>query len=984
MPQHVLSTAIRHALRAWPLAGTSLACLVAIPAAAQNAAPADNDKSQKLETIVVTGSNIRRVDTETASPVLSIDRSAIQKSGKLTLGELVQDLPSIAGGGNAMDGPQVNNGGGTGQQPISLRGLGSARTLMLVNGHRVAFQDANQIPANAVERIDVLTDGASAVYGSDAIAGVVNFIMRSNYQGAEFSTEYGISDHDDGARRGYHLMFGQSTDKGNITAGLNYVKNDAVFAQNREYSKDALYLSYGVVAKGGSSRSATGRVDIPSGSIPGSLKPLGCKSFTLKSQAPGAGGSTSDYRCYIGTDAQGNLVDAYNFQAHGNYDLIPAERTGAFLLGNYKLTESVEAYVQLFHNKYHAGSSQAPVPFDTQTDANISSLNYYNPFAVDFTIGGGARYRERLESVGPRLTTNGITFDQLSTGFKGSFLDSWTWDLNFSYGKRSRLQERLNSVNYAALAGGFGPSYKDASGNIVCGTDPAKGGSGPIAGCTPINIFNQADPATAAALNSAKASYFFHFMQQYREGSIGTSGTIVDLPAGSLSLAAGVSYRKQYENDAVDAPAITQPPDYASCPAGSSLCAAPVQGGFNVKEAYVELLVPIVKDLPFAKVLNLDIGTRFSKYSNFGSTNNWKVALEYRPIDDLLLRATVSKVFRAPSITDIYAGPTTSNPPALDPCNGVTINSDPRIKGNPACRGVPLSADPFITTATSQTVAVATGASFINYPIKPEFGKSYDFGFVYDPQWLPGLSVSADVYRVTLNSLILSAGAGTAAYILQSCYQSYYQQGITQPFCSYINRTTAGDIFYILSPTINVGSLLAKGADASIRYRLPETSFGNFTFNLQASYINKYDITTFRTQHYAGHYDPTFGNYARLRALGGIDWNLGSFSANWQARYVGPITVGYQIPELGPTADNSGLYDQGAIPSFRRGAQVYHNVSFAYHIEPMNTTVRVGIDNVGDKKPPILYQENTGNQNTDVSTYDTVGRFFFGSVTVKF
>ncbi|TLY53014.1 MAG: hypothetical protein E6K53_02355, partial [Gammaproteobacteria bacterium] len=189
---------------------------------AQNAAQPEQ-KSQSLETIVVTGSNIRRVDIETANPVLTIDHAAIQKSGKLTVGDLVQALPSMAG---AATNPNVNNGGGTGASTISLRGLGSTRSLLLINGHRIPtqLQDLNIIPASAVERIEVLNDGSSAVYGSDAVAGVVNIITRSNYQGAEFGADYGITDRDDGQRKAYHAMFGQSTDKGSIMLGLNYNK----------------------------------------------------------------------------------------------------------------------------------------------------------------------------------------------------------------------------------------------------------------------------------------------------------------------------------------------------------------------------------------------------------------------------------------------------------------------------------------------------------------------------------------------------------------------------------------------------------------------------------------------------------------------------------------------------------------------------------------------------------------------------------------
>ncbi len=201
---------------------------------AQNAAPQNNQQPQTLQTIVVTGSHIRRVDLETSNPVVAVSAQQIQQTGKLTLGDVVQQLPVITGG---IENPRVNNGGGSGATLVGLRGLGASRTLVLVDGQRVINNDLNSIPASAVERIEVLTDGASAVYGSDAIGGVINIILKSNYQGAQFSVNYGISDHDDGERKGVNFMFGQSSDKGSILVGVDYNKFDEVLQSQRAYSK---------------------------------------------------------------------------------------------------------------------------------------------------------------------------------------------------------------------------------------------------------------------------------------------------------------------------------------------------------------------------------------------------------------------------------------------------------------------------------------------------------------------------------------------------------------------------------------------------------------------------------------------------------------------------------------------------------------------------------------------------------------------------
>jgi outer membrane receptor protein involved in Fe transport len=974
MPQHVLSTAIRHALRAWPLAGTSLACLVAVPAAAQNAAPAaDNAKSQNLETIVVTGSNIRRVDMETANPVLTIDHAAIEKSGKVTLGDLIQQLPSMAG--NAMN-PNVNNGGGTGASTISLRGLGTQRSLLLINGHRVPFQlqDLNIIPASAVERIEVLSDGSSAVYGSDAVAGVVNIITRNNYQGAEIGVDYGISDHDDGQRRAVHAMFGQSTDKGSILLGINYNKTDSVLAANRAYSHDALYkYNTGYVVHGGSSRTPNGAISLPA-SILGGAPFNGCKGIagnggrvTRKDGTTGT--SLSDYRCYNGQQ------DAFNYQAVGNYDQTPSERTGLFALGNYKITDNVEAFMEIFHNKTVSRTQIAPVPLDAQQDNLFIPTNqYYNPFGVAFgnAPDGSQQYNEfktRLSSLGPRQTNFSTTHDLVTAGFKGSFADSsWTWFADASYGKVTQHGENANYINYSRLTSNFACTQ---------------------ASCNPINIFNIYDPNTISLLQSAKTSYKnspLNYQMKSAEFGV-SSSSLFSLPAGDVGFAAGASYRKEYVDSVADAQLVSQITRDAagniasiSCSGPSSICTANTQGGYNVKEAYAELLVPILKDQPFVHSLNLTLGDRYSKYSNFGSTNNWKVAIELKPIEDLLLRATVSKVFRAPSVTDLFAGPSADSATATDPCGPTSVAS------NPACQGYV-----FQNTGTSQTNGIVNGSVYSNSAfgtkinLQPEHGKSFDYGFVYDPNWLPGLSVSADYYRIVLDNLIVS-GPGIAQTILTSCYYG------VQETCQLITRNTSGSSYgqikYIYESSFNAGTLVTEGADVNLRYRLPETSFGNFTANFQTTYIQKYDITTGLKQGFAGHFDRTYGNLVRWRALAGLDWNWGAFNANWTARYIGRGRIGYACngasAAAGDAAGADGCYPHPENAILKFGAYTYHNISVGYNIEPLNTMIQVGVDNVGNKQPPIFYQENVANANTDVNTYDTVGRYFFGKITVKF
>ena len=922
-------------------------------------------KGQSLETIVVTGSNIRRVDIETANPVVTIDRAQIQASGKVNLGDLVQQLPSIAG--NAMN-PQVNNGG-VGTAGVSLRGLGSNRTLLLLNGHRIPFQlqDLNLLPVSMVERIEVLNDGASAVYGSDAIAGVVNIITRSNYQGAEIGADYGQSDRDDGERKAVHAVFGHTTDKGSIVFGLQYDKQEPISAANRDFSKNAQYIyNYKINTHAGSSRTPGGRFFLPAGSA--IRNQLGCGSVTLSgNKLPGSTTppTAADFRCFVSAN------DKFNFQAVGNYDLIPNERTGMFILGNYKLTDHVEAYAELLYHKQIAHTQIAPYPFDLVGNQIIVPADqFYNPFGVTFgNNGASSTIALRLSNIGDRGSKLSVTTELGNVGLKGNFGDtSWNWDVHGSYGKLTVEQQLLNYLNFDSIRGDFS-----------CTTAPGTAG----AACNPIDIFNLSDPNTIATLNNAKINPFLTNLYQTKslEGSV--NGSLFSLPAGDVQLAVGGLYRKEYLNAQVDplinstfttdangVPAI-------GCAGPNSICSAPAQGGYNVKEAYAELLVPILKDVPFAHSLSLDLGDRYSKYSNFGSTSNWKVAIEYRPIEDLLLRGTVSKVFRAPTPTNLFAGPSSDAPTATDPCAGVT-----GVSGNAACKG--FNVPPQIFNQLTGFVMGSQFASSHNLSsavLQPEFGKSFDYGFVYDPNWLPGLSLNADAFRILLNNLIVS-GPGTAQTILTQCFNT---QG---PICGNIFRGPDGSIKFVIESAFNTGNLVDQGLDIGAHYRLPAMAWGNFRVGIDATYIEKYNIDQGGfTQHLAGHFDKTFGNFARVRGLATLDWNMGPFNANWTTRYIGRITLGYANAGLGPSGVESSTnpYLANPIgPVLHYGAQTYHNASLGYNIEPINTYVQVGIDNIFDKQPPLLYQNNVLNANTDVNTYDTAGRFYRASVTVKF
>ena len=953
----------------------------------QAASQSSQKQMKTLQTVVVTGSHIRRVDLETASPVVTVSAQQIQQTGKLTLGSVIQQLPTITGG---MLTPDVNNGnniGAAGRTLVGLRGLGPSRTLILIDGQRILNNDMNSIPTAAVERIEVLTDGASSVYGSDAIGGVINIILKTNYQGAQFSANYGISDHDDGERKGASFVFGQTSDKGSILAGVDYNKFDEILQGARKFSHDALSLSGSTntppyVTIGGSSSSPRDNIIVP----PDIAAKFGCTSgnrLSLNESAASAGTSPTgpnDYHCFAPTDR-------YNY-ASVQALVTPQERTNAFFKGVYHLGDNVDAYMTAYHNKTTAEVQLAPGIFGVGGTTSIAADSYYNPFGVAFTPDNGNQFAVRTVPGGNRTTANGETTDQVMLGLKGNvnwFGQNWSWDVGYDYGhySYSTLVNGLPDANL--LNAGLGPSFLNSDGVVQCGTpaDPIA-----LSACTPWDPFNIFSPSAQAALKAGAASALIETWNIERTYHADASGGLFDLPAGTAQLAIGVSYRKEYADNAVGSDLETNIAT-GSCPLGSQ-CSAHLQGGFNVKEAYAELFIPVLKDLPFVHALNLTLGDRYSKYSDFGSTNNWKIALEYRPINDLMLRGTVSTVFRAPTIQDIFATPAGSTSGLTsDPCDHITV-------ANPACVNVPLdgSFENITVAQHQQGGGLFTGSAFLGLPLRPEVGKSFDFGVVYSPHFVPGLSLSADFWRIYLNDTITSVGEQS---VLDLCFN-----GVSL-YCPLITRYPAGasqgQIRQIYLPTQNLGRIDVKGVDLSGQYKLPEFSFGQFTLGLNATYMKQFKIQIAPGEGAAnqvlngvgmlGAAGSGLGSacpyqqaavcfFPRLRAQGSLTWQLGPWDASWRMRYSSKFKVGSANPEEEATA----------IPGYpgyvlHYGAYVYNDLTVGYNITPINTRLDIGVDNVFDKQPPLLY-ENSTNANTDPEDFDVVGRYYWGRITVKF
>jgi len=921
------------------------------PPSSDQATPPSKSKAKNLEAVVVTGSLIRRVDVETASPVVTLDRASISNSGKPVLGDVLQQMPAISG--NATNPQNNSNGGGVasplleggnGASRVSLRGLGINRTLVLVNGQRMANPDINLIPPEMIERVDVLAEGASTVYGSDAIGGVVNFILRKDFKGAQFSLNDGISSHGDAQRRGFNLTAGNTGENYSIAGGIDYNKYDAVLGKRRKFSKQQLYLSSGSVVAAGSSSIPTGRITLPASIANQYGCPINSSGTAQVTLASGNGSSLADYRCRLPSDT-------YNYAAL-NYIQTAQKRTNGFVLGSYNFTDSLVGFVDAFYNRTVSSGQDAPSPVGTGDGLIIPSSNPINPFGITFSQNpvpgdpnSGYNFQTRLTGAGTRVHSFTTSTGQINTGLRGNFGQdsSWIWDASVNYSHTKRKQSDTNEVDIPALQAAV------------------DGGA---------NIFDQA--SVGDQLRNGVKTPIYVFTQSTKQAQFNASGELWDLPAGVMQLSAGALYRKQFMNYTVSSFAVLDPVS-TTCQILQEACGSPGRGDFDVKEVYAETLIPLLSEQPWAHSLNLDLGVRSSNYSTTGTTTNGKIAIEWRPTADLLLRGTISQVFRAPNLNELYDGRTLVQPVLNDPC--VKRTAAELAAHAAACQFVPVN---WAGNDPAQVNTFYSGAATVGATLKPEKGKSINIGLVYDPDWLPGLSTSLDFWHIYLSDTLTAIQADI---VVNSCYNS-----ASSPYCSFIHREDntsrqPGQVFLINTPVVNLGTLSTTGIDYTLRYKLPHFDLGNmdpgnFRAGLSTSYTSTYNVNATpgepgaETVNYAGTYSPQFGNISRLRGTVTLNWEKGNWNAQWQSRYINKLTA------LNADYNIAGVN----IPM---ASVTYHSIQLGYAVPSIHTRFDIGVDNLSNKVPPLVYQ-NSGNYNVDTATYDVLGRYYWARATIKF
>jgi iron complex outermembrane receptor protein len=944
----------------------------------QEAAPAAGSE-ERTEEIVVTGTRIRRKDLTTPAPVTVINRDAIIASGKVNLGDFLQALPEQ---GNALN-TQVNNGG-TGATRVDLRGLGNLRTLVLVNGRRMVFTgtglqtgsgvDLNTIPTAAIERIEVLKDGASAVYGSDAIGGVINVITKKGFSDSEVNAYAGSTTRGDGEIFDVNFTTGTGGERGSVLFSAGFTDQRKVMAGERDFSRFQLAYDFatGDVFRVGSTRAPGGRV-FDAGLFEGtgnalwqSLLATGGTSFIYDPTNPA---SIGGYREFIAGELPPN-GDDYNFQPL-NYNVTPNRRVNLFTTGDARLGSAVRAYFEGSYTSRRSEQQLAAEPLIIGTGGTpvvVSAQNHFNPFGREFD-----NLTLRMESVGPRIQEQDFDTFRVVGGFDGSIgdifpdipvLSSWSWDTSLNYGRTTGTWVYRGNLISSRLQNAVNPSFVDAQGVAHClssvGADGVPSADDPrIAGCVPLNLFQGSAGVTPEMVNYISFTGPNRLTNSLLAVQFNTSGELFPiLSERPIGVAAGYEFRR--ESGAFIPDPINQKGD------GTGGAVDETRGDYDVHEGYLELLLPIVNGLPFADDLEASAAARVFNYSTFGSDWTYKLGARWRIIPDVTVRGTYSTAFRAPAITELFLGASENFPSASDPCAAPT---DPAVIAN--CGVAANNGDD-----STQLRSVNSGST----ELEPEEADIFTVGVVIQPRWVRNLSLTVDYYRIDITNSITTFGV---PYILNQCYVAG-----DPTFCSLVTRDATNRITSVNDFNVNVGGDETAGLDFALRYALP-TQVGRFGFAFDGTWLHYYDREIAGGQIIDGRGTFDLGNliggtggvYPKFKALTGVTWGLGGLGAGVSMRYVGSFTECADADGF----NFGGLCSDNPTGLSREVSAYYLWDAFAsYELEHRfgTSNVAVGVRNVFDQAPPVIY--NSFTPTSDPTGYDFLGRFAYVTVGHRF
>ncbi len=932
------------------------------------------DPKQEMDEVIVTGSRLVRSDLSAPSPTTVITEDVVQMSGDTTVEAVLNELPQVSAGNNS----SVNSAGGSGVLTANLRGLGATRTLTLVNGRRfipangAGSVDLATIPNALVKRVEVITGGASAVYGSYAITGAVNFLLRDDFEGFQVGAQFGETAASDGGARTFDALFGTNIaeGRGNITLFASRSTRDPVFMQDREFSRVPLNAALGPSG---------------SGNIPGGRVGLSAAQMASLNLGAGAGvvpvgpeGCSTPVNSIRFADAGEVLRHCdpetlFNY-ADGNYLLRPLDRWQLSGLAHYDINESVEAYMDVHYALAQNEFQQAPdsLAIVTGTNSYFEVTNYAtnpvltpdvralfvdNPQIFDPTGTGNARISGGIARRVNELGLRNFSFERATigstAGLRGDFgvgEHTWRWDVFGQY-HRSRTDENVQgTMSPARMSLGLN-SMIDGSGQVVCVT--------PVFGCVPVNPFgfDSISPEAARFISPARSSSDL-FERKVAGASL--AGEFLELPAGLISAAVGVEFR---DDDYRYLPGATDlAGEYGSASRGIT------EGGYSVSEVFAEVRIPLLSDKPFADVLALEGAARYSDYSNFGGANTWRAGLEWGPVDWLRFRSAFNVAIRAPNISELYAPIGEGFSPGNDPCAAIR---NPSQAQRDFCvqQGVPAAEiNTFVQTALGFSQLSGGNPALVE-----ETSETMTIGAVIRLPFLDRFNFAVDYYEIEVEDAVSTMNAQTT---LDVCYQLL--DAASAPCMAITRLQGSGQVHQVRASNSNIGSLSVEGVDLTVDYTFNMPGMvgdaGELGLMLQTGWLFKREsqIIGALPIDCAGF----FGSCTAQGAGGSPDFKallMGTYNS-------GPLMLRAQVRHIGALEPLANI--AGSTPVVAEDT-TYVDFSTAWRF---NDTFEVyaGVDNAFDEGPPLLTSSWGGDANTDVTLYDVIGRRYFLGMRAHF
>jgi iron complex outermembrane receptor protein len=849
----------------------------------------------------VTASRLRGGRHQESAQVDVIDRHDIEQSGMRTVSDLLRFLPAVSGNSTST---YVTNGG-DGTASITLRGLPSSNTLVLLNGRRLNADalsgksvDLNTLPLAAVERIEVLKDGASAIHGSDAIAGVVNVITRSDVRGLHLASYGGLASRGDLETQHHSVLWGTGDTDWSLTVGGEFFDQQGIASSDRAISRTSDDRTRGGIDKR-SSATVPARVTLPSGPV---ILAAGADGDAPGDFRPATEEDRFEYR---------DFTDAF----------VPSRRASLFAEGRRDLDPRLSVWFEFLHTETESETRLAPAPLFTGFEVlplTVAADAAFNPFGVPVED-----VRRRLVELPGRRQRNETDSDRVAVGLR------WQGDAAEMELFASRQDTDARETWEGLL---HGPRLQQALGPAeACAAEP---------GCAPLNLFGPAGSIGPDALAWVGTEATSQGDTTLETLSLSGSGSLRELPAGRLEVAAGIDWRRE---------SLTVVPDPQArrdeLVGGNNF--GITEGRRSVTEVYAETLVPLLADLPGIRRLELQVADRYSRYSDFGSTHNPKVTLRWRPVDDLLLRATWGQGFRAPSLRELNLSVQQSAALLVDPCA-----AEDAVSTLPGCE---TRAD----VTLNQFLTLFGG----NPDLRPEQARNLTLGFLWTPAFVPGeLRLSADVYDIEQENVV----DASAQYVVD-------ENAGAGRFPARVERDDRGNLQRVTATNLNIGQRSIEGADLSVVWRAPPGPLGLLELSVNASHIHRF-LDQVDPNAPAVDRAGTFQDAASEGNGGLPDWkaNLsvallrGPFEARWDAHHVSALDE--EVPLSGRTRE----IDDWTV----------HNVQVAWRwVSHIDARLALGVHNVLDTPPP--FAASAFNDSFDSRTHDLIGRFVYTRLAAR-